>query len=148
MEPETEHQEKMDAWIAHMKDGRKERKARQEVMEASPEKTEPNPEMMQSVAEHQEVPTEHATVETGKVPKKRHRGRHLAAGHHRKPKELTRGDCGSRGKLAATCRKMTRHAGMAQHKGHGRKRQMLEKEPRKDKRNRRDVGRTRDAKMA
>jgi hypothetical protein len=49
MEPQTEYQEKMDAWIADMNDGRKERTACQEAMEANPEKTEPNPEMMQSV---------------------------------------------------------------------------------------------------
>jgi hypothetical protein len=33
--------------------------------------------------------------------KKQHRGRHLAAGRRREPKELTWGDCGSRRKLAA-----------------------------------------------
>jgi hypothetical protein len=43
MEPETEHQEKMDAWIADMKDGRKERTASQEATEANPEKMEGMP---------------------------------------------------------------------------------------------------------
>jgi hypothetical protein len=33
----------MDAWIADMKDGRKERAACQEATEANPEKMEPNP---------------------------------------------------------------------------------------------------------
>jgi hypothetical protein len=60
---------------------------------------------------HQDVSKEHAAVETGKAPKKRHRDRHLAAGRSGKPKELTGGNCGSR-KLAAACR-MTRRAGVA-----------------------------------
>jgi hypothetical protein len=78
--------------------------------------------------------------------KKRHRGRHLAEGRRGEPKELTRGDCGSRRKLIAVwrkvfrfaavalckgnffrkirpernaARKMTRCAKVAQHKGHG-----------------------------
>jgi hypothetical protein len=37
MEPEMEHQEKMNAWIADMNDGRKERMACQETMEANPD---------------------------------------------------------------------------------------------------------------
>jgi hypothetical protein len=41
LEPETEHQGKMDSWIADMKDGRKERTVCQEAMEANPEKMEP-----------------------------------------------------------------------------------------------------------
>jgi hypothetical protein len=36
MEPETEHQENMDAWIAGMNDGRKERTACQEKTETNP----------------------------------------------------------------------------------------------------------------
>jgi hypothetical protein len=40
MEPETEHQEKMDTWIMDPKDGRKERTACQEATEANPEKME------------------------------------------------------------------------------------------------------------
>jgi saccharopine dehydrogenase-like NADP-dependent oxidoreductase len=43
LEPETEHQEKMDAWIAGMKDGRKETTAYQDAMEADLEKMEPDP---------------------------------------------------------------------------------------------------------
>jgi hypothetical protein len=41
VEPETEHQERIDAGIANMKDGRKERTACQEATEANPEKMEP-----------------------------------------------------------------------------------------------------------
>jgi hypothetical protein len=78
MEPEMEHREKMNAWIADMNDGRKERAACQEVTEANPEKMEPNPEMMQSPGEHQEVPKDDATVRSGAL-KKRHRDQHLAA---------------------------------------------------------------------
>jgi hypothetical protein len=108
------HQEKMDALIAGMNGGRKARTAWQE-------ETEQNLETMQSVAEHQEVPAEHAAVETGKAPKKQYRGRHLAVGRRRKPKEVTWGNRGSQKKMAAACRKMTPplcRSGMAQGKRH------------------------------
>jgi phage host-nuclease inhibitor protein Gam len=55
-------QEKMDAWIAEMKDGRKEKTARQETTEACLDSKEPNPEAMQSGGEHRKVPKEHAAV--------------------------------------------------------------------------------------
>lgn len=97
-----------------MKDGRKERTACQEEME-------PNLEMTQSIVKRQVVPTEHAAVVTGKAPKKQYRVWHLAAGRRGKPKEMTRGNCGSQRKLAAACRKMTCCAGVAQHKGNVRK---------------------------
>jgi hypothetical protein len=45
--------------------------------------------------------------------RKRHRGRKLAAGRRGEPKELTRRDCGSRRKLAAACRKVSRRARVA-----------------------------------
>jgi hypothetical protein len=48
--------------------------------------------------------------------KKRYRGRHLAAGRRREPRELIRGDCGSRRKLAAACRKVSRRAVVARRK--------------------------------
>jgi hypothetical protein len=70
-----------------------------ETMRPCLDSKEPNPEEMQSEVEHWKVPTEHAAVETGKTP---NRGRHLAAGRHGKPEELTRGNFGSRRKLAAT----------------------------------------------
>jgi hypothetical protein len=116
-EPETEHQEKMDAWIADMKDGRKERTACQEVTEDNPEKTDPNQEMMQFVAEDLKAPMEEATVKSSGTMKKWNRGWHLAAGRHRGPKEMTRGDCESQRRLAAACRKVSRHAAVAWHKG-------------------------------
>jgi hypothetical protein len=43
LEPETEHQEKMDAWIVGPNDGQKESMACQQATEANPEKMEPNP---------------------------------------------------------------------------------------------------------
>jgi hypothetical protein len=61
---------------------------------------EANPEEMESEAEYREVPKEHAAVETGKAPNKRHRGWHLVAKRRQKPKERTRGNYGSRKKLA------------------------------------------------
>jgi hypothetical protein len=72
-----------------------------------------NPEMMQSVGEHQEVPREDAVVKPVERRKKRHKGRKQAAGRHGEPKELTRGDCGSRKKSAAACRKVSRRATVA-----------------------------------
>jgi hypothetical protein len=68
---------------------------------------------MESKAEHQEVPTEDAIVKPVEGRKKRHRGRHLAAGRCGEPKELTRGHCGFQRKLAATCRKVSHRAAMA-----------------------------------
>jgi hypothetical protein len=67
-------------------------------------------EEMEAVAEHQEVPAEEAAVKSSGKMKKRHRGRYLAAGRRGEPNELTRQDCGSRRKLAAACRKVSRHA--------------------------------------
>jgi hypothetical protein len=65
---------------------------------------------MESEGERREVSKEHATMESGKAPSKRQREQHLAAVRRGKPKELTRGDCGSRRKLAAACRKVSRRA--------------------------------------
>jgi hypothetical protein len=81
--------------------------------EADIEKIEPDLEMMQSVGDHQEVPEEGAIEKTVQGRKRRHRGRKQAAGRRAEPKELTRGDCGSRRKLAAACRKVSRRAGVA-----------------------------------
>jgi hypothetical protein len=74
---------------------------------------EPREEMMQPVGEHQEVPREDAVVKPVRRRKKRHRGRKQAAGRRVEPKELTRGNCGSRKKLAAVCRKASRRATVA-----------------------------------
>jgi hypothetical protein len=55
-------------------------------------------EEMKAVVEHQEVPMEEAAVKSLATMKKRHRGWHLAAGRREEPKELIRGECGSRRK--------------------------------------------------
>jgi hypothetical protein len=88
-------QEKMDTWIANMRDDRKETMSCQLTTEACLESKEPNPEDMESEVEHREVPTEEAAVKSSGTMKKRHRGRHLAAGRSGEPKELTRRNCGS-----------------------------------------------------
>jgi hypothetical protein len=51
-----------DAWIADMKEDRKERTACQEAMEANPEKMEPNPGEQEATVEQQEVPIEEVTI--------------------------------------------------------------------------------------
>jgi hypothetical protein len=76
---------------------------------------EANLEEMESESEHQEVPNEEAAVETVGTLE----DRHLAVGRHRKPKKRNQGDSGSRKKLAAAYRRMTRCAVPAQCKGHG-----------------------------
>jgi hypothetical protein len=78
-------------------------------MEAKPEKMETNPEMMQSAGVHREVPKEGVVVKSSGTTKKRHRGRNPAAGRRAEPKELTQGDCRSWRKLAAVCKKVSRH---------------------------------------
>jgi hypothetical protein len=60
-------------------------------------------------AAKEEVPKEDAVVKPVKGRKRRHRGKKQAAWHREEPKKLTRGDCGSRMKLAAACRK-AKHA--------------------------------------
>jgi chromosome segregation ATPase len=89
-------QEKMEAWIAEMKDGRKEIMACQETTEACLECKEPTSQKMNFGAEHQEVPKEHAGVKNSGAMKKWQEDKHVAVGRLRKPKELTRGNYGSR----------------------------------------------------
>jgi hypothetical protein len=72
-----------------------------------------------AVAEHQEVPGEEVAVKSSGKVKKRHRGRHLAAGRRGEPRELTQGNCGPRKELAAAGRKMARCAKVAQRKERG-----------------------------
>jgi hypothetical protein len=62
LELETEHQEKMDAWIADMKDSPKDRTAYQEATEANPEKMEPNQGEKEAVVERQEIPNEEVAI--------------------------------------------------------------------------------------
>jgi hypothetical protein len=68
---------------------------------------------MESKVEHQEAPEEDAILKQVKGQKKRHRGRKRATGQCREPKEVIRGDHGSRRKLAAACRMVSRHATVA-----------------------------------
>jgi hypothetical protein len=75
-----------------------------------------------SEAVHEEFRTEDGAVKSSGTMKKRRRGRHLAAGRPGEPKQLTRGICGSRRKLAAACRKMTHSAEVARRRGHDRRR--------------------------
>jgi hypothetical protein len=77
-----------------------------------------NPEEKEMVAEQQEVPKK-ATVKTDGALKNRHEDRHLAIGCHQKPKKQTQDNGGSRKKLAAACRRMTRCAILAWSKGQG-----------------------------
>jgi hypothetical protein len=62
LEPETEHQEKMDLWMADMKDGRKEMTACQEATEANREKMEPNPGEKEGVVERRKIPNEESAI--------------------------------------------------------------------------------------
>jgi hypothetical protein len=84
-----------------------------EETEAAMEKIEPDSGTLQSVAEHREVPNEYDVVKPVRGRKKRHRGRQQAERRRGVPKKLIRGDCGSRKKLAAACRKVSRHATVA-----------------------------------
>jgi hypothetical protein len=72
-----------------------------------------HPGMMQSAEEHQDVPSEDVVMKPVKGLKKRRRGRKCTAGRRGEPKELNRGNCGSLKKLAAACRKVSRHATVA-----------------------------------
>jgi hypothetical protein len=80
------------------------------------EKIEKNPEMMQSTEEYQDVRSKDVAVMPAKGLKKRRKGRKLIAERRGEPKKLNRGHCGSRKKLAAACRKMSRHAAVVWHK--------------------------------
>jgi hypothetical protein len=100
-----------------MKDDRRETVFCQVMTEVCLHSKELNPEDMESEVEHREVPMEEAAVKSLGTMKERKRGRHLAAGRHRESKEMTQGDCGSQRKLAATCRKVSRYAEVAQREG-------------------------------
>jgi hypothetical protein len=87
--------------------------ANQEGTKSDPEQPEPSPGMMQSVGEHQEVTKEEAAVMPVGEPRKRRRNRNLAAERRQKPKERTRGSCGSRNRVTNADRKVSRRAGVA-----------------------------------
>jgi hypothetical protein len=100
------HLEYEESASGNIKDDRNETTAYNEATE----KIEQNPGMMQSAEEHQDFRSEDVVVRPVKGLKKRHRGRKLTAGRRGETKKLTRGNCGSRRKLAAACRKVSRHA--------------------------------------
>jgi hypothetical protein len=64
-------------------------------------------------AEEEEVSVEDAILKQVKGRKKRQRGKKQAAEQCEEPEELRRGGCGSRTKLAAACRKVSRRATVA-----------------------------------
>jgi hypothetical protein len=103
--------------IANMGDDPKEAMSCQVTTEACLDSKELNPKDMESKLEHREAPTEEAAVKSSGTMKKRHRGQHLATGRRGEPKELTRGDCGSRRKLATVCTKISRCVAVARRKG-------------------------------
>jgi hypothetical protein len=76
-------------------------------------KTKPDPGTMQSAEEHQEIPKEDAAVMSVGGLKKRRRDRNLAAGRRQNPKRRIQANCESKKRLAAACKKITRHATVA-----------------------------------
>jgi hypothetical protein len=85
-------------------------------MEARQDEQKPTPVDRKPEAAKEEVPKEDAVGKPVKGRKRRHRGKKQAAGRHREPKKLTRGDCESRMQLAAACRKVSHRATVAWHK--------------------------------
>jgi hypothetical protein len=65
--------------------------------------------MMQSIKEHQEIPKGEAAGMPVGGPRKRRKVRNPAAERRQKRKERTRGDRGSRRKLAAACMAKKKH---------------------------------------
>jgi hypothetical protein len=77
-----------------------------------------NPEEKESAEVHEDVPKEEASVENFGALKERHGDQYLAVGCHPQLKKRTQGNGGSRKKLAAACKGMTRPAIPARRKGH------------------------------
>jgi predicted kinase len=105
------YMEKTDRVIAILEQMIAMTKANREKMEAMDLKA--NPEKMESELEHRKVRKKDATVKRVKERNKQERDWHLAVGRHREPKELTRGDCGSQMKLAASCMRVSHRATVA-----------------------------------
>jgi hypothetical protein len=99
---------------------RKETTVYQEATEACLESKKPTSVEMESEAEHEEVLKEEAAVEAYGALKERYGDRHLAVGRRQQLKKRSQGDGGSRKKLAAARRGMTRRAIPAPRMGHGR----------------------------
>jgi hypothetical protein len=102
-----------DVAIYSLRECGKETMACQGTTEARLECEKPTPVYMESESEHREFLNENAVVKPVRGRKKLHRGRKQAAGRRGEPKELIRGDCGSRKKLAADCSKVSRRATVA-----------------------------------
>jgi hypothetical protein len=88
-----------------LKDGRKETTTCNEATE-----TKRNPGLMQSIEVQQDIPKGEVAVMSVREPRKQHRVCNLDAERHQKRKERTQENPGSRRKLAAACRKVSRHA--------------------------------------
>jgi hypothetical protein len=113
-------QEKMEAAVHSIRAWLKETMACQETTEACLESKELTSVQMESWSEHQEARKEEATVKSFGPLKKRHGDLHLAIGRREKPPKVrTQSYGGSRKKLAAAGRRMTRRAGVARRKGQG-----------------------------
>jgi hypothetical protein len=69
--------------------------------------------------EHEAVPKEEAVVKIVTALKKQYRDQPLTLKRHGQLKKGTQGNDGSQKKLAAACRGITQHAGVAWLKGHG-----------------------------
>jgi hypothetical protein len=106
----------VNVWIVDMKDGRKEMTACQGKAEAHLECMEPTSVDMEPEVEHQEVPKEEATVILVGELRKQRRDWNLAAERHPKPKERTRGYCGSWKGVIIASRSMAHCARAAWHK--------------------------------
>jgi hypothetical protein len=86
-------------------------------METHLEEKEPTSVGMEpEAAQQREVPVEDAVVKPVKGRKKQRRGKKQAAERCEEPEELTRGIRGSRMKLAAACRNVSRRVTVAWHK--------------------------------
>jgi hypothetical protein len=99
---------------------------RRDTREARLEKEKPTLGDRKPEAAQQAVPVENAIVKPVDGWKTWHRGKKQAAGRHGEPRELTRGDCGSRRILAAACRKVSCHATVAQHRRHAFKKEQTQ----------------------
>jgi hypothetical protein len=114
MEMLVEMKEKMADRIADREERREAHKSLMAglgLIKANTEKI--NSGVMQSIEEHHDVPSEDVAVMPVKGLKKRRRGRKSTAGRRGEPKKLNRGSCGSRKKLAAACREVSRRATVA-----------------------------------
>jgi hypothetical protein len=117
----------MDAWLTEKQDGCKETIARQEVMEANPEKLkachevtkadmekiEPNPAMIHPAGEHQEVPKEDAAVMLIRGLRRQCRDWNLASGCHQKQKGRIQASCEFQKRLTIDGRKVSCRARVA-----------------------------------